>query len=278
MPDSRPANSRVQLLLREPVFHFFLMALLIFAVYGLSHRNQENMIEIDQRDIDARIFMQEMANGEALNDEQKEFITARYVEEQLLVREALAMGLDNDLRIHDLLAQKMLHVLSGEVIQPTDNEMQNYYTANIERYQIPAIRDVIELVFDTQDQLSQQILTLLQAGAETEQLMQLSPGSSEPLPGINRLDVTNIFSGEFANEVFASEVGKWVGPFVSNRGQHWLQTTNISPKRTPGLDEVRDQVRLDWIQAEEDVLLQLEINRLFDKYTVIITQNDSNEH
>ncbi|GIT21560.1 MAG: hypothetical protein CM1200mP40_12420 [Gammaproteobacteria bacterium] len=61
------------------------------------------------------------------NEEQRQLVATIYVEEQILVQEALALGLDNDARIHDMLAQKMRHVLSGNVIQPTELELESYY-------------------------------------------------------------------------------------------------------------------------------------------------------
>ena len=277
MANDEAHKSRWQVLAQEPTVHFFLIAILIFGFYGLSSLNQENVLELDQREIDARIFMQEMGSGAALSEQDKEFITARFVEEQILVREALELGLDNDARIHDMLAQKMLHVLSGDIIQPTDDELQSYYQQNRERYTIPESLDVIELVFDSRDALPLEVTSLLQSGADPEALLELSPGNSDPLPRVTQLDLSNIFSEEFAVDVFATEIGAWSGPFVSNRGQHWIKVSSIIPERLPSLQEIQDRVRLEWINSEEDARLQIEISNLFEKYTIVITDGISEE-
>ncbi|MEC7080081.1 MAG: hypothetical protein VXX10_07215, partial [Pseudomonadota bacterium] len=125
--DVRP--DMIRWLLREPLVHFFLMALIIFALYGLGNRTQTVLLELDQADIDGRLFMQEMATGQALSPEQREYFTAAFVEEQILVQEALKIGLDDDARIHDILAQKMRHVLSGDIIQPSEAELEAFYQA-----------------------------------------------------------------------------------------------------------------------------------------------------
>ena len=52
-------------------YAFSLMALIIFAVYGLNNRNQTVLLELDQADIDGRLFMQEMATGQALSEERQ---------------------------------------------------------------------------------------------------------------------------------------------------------------------------------------------------------------
>lgn len=271
MTNSSEQKSFTRKTMGEPTVHFFLIAILIFGLNAIVSRSSDNLLEIDQREIEARIFMQEMATGEALTGEQREFITASYIEEQILVQEALAMGLDNDARIHDMLAQKMRHVLSGDIIQPSEQELESYYQRNLERYRSMAALDVMELVVNNRDTMSPEQLTLFQQGASAEDILDEIEGSSGPLPNVNPLDLSNIFSQQLSDQAFSAPVGSWVGPFISNRGQHWLQILNIIPSRLPSLDEIRDQVRLEWIAEEEDGLLGEQISALWEKYTVIIT-------
>lgn len=267
------ADSRLKTLLQEPTLHFFLIALAIFGLYGLSRMGGGNLLEIDQREIDARIFMQEMARGEPLTDEQRQFITNAYVEEQILVQEAIAMGLDNDARIHDMLAQKMRHVLSGNVIQPGPEELERYYQQNLERYRTQPLVSVDELVFNSRDPLGPEVLQALQQGSDAQTLLRMEPGNVAPLPNVNLIDLSNIFDPDFADTVFAAEIGNWSGPFISNRGQHWLKVIERNEARLPTLAEISDRVRLDWIATEEEILLQQEIDRLWDQYVIVINNN-----
>ena len=269
--------SRLQSLLREPIFHFFIMALMIFAIYGISNKDRKSVLELDQREIEARLFMQEMASGQALNEEQREYLTSAFVEEQILVQEAIKMGLDNDARIHDILAQKMRHVLSGDIIQPSQEELQTYYNGNLERYRTLPSLDANEIVFNTREGLPDEVKNALASGADAAELLELEAGNADPLPNVNNLDLSNIFDDEFASRVFSAEIGAWQGPFLSNRGQHWLQVTSKSASRLPPLNEIRDRVRLEWIGAEEDLRLQVQINRLWDQYSVRISDAEA-EH
>ena len=125
MKESDKTKTIVGRVMNEPTMHFFIIAVVIFMVYEVSNIGSKDIIEIDQREIDARILMQEMASGQPLTPDQQEFIASSYVEEQILVKEAIELGLDNDARIHDMLAQKMRHVLSGDIIQPTSNELES---------------------------------------------------------------------------------------------------------------------------------------------------------
>ncbi|MDP6415578.1 MAG: peptidylprolyl isomerase [Gammaproteobacteria bacterium] len=272
MSESPSSESILRRLLREPTVHFFAIAIAIFAIYGISQSSNDKLLEIDQREIGARVFMQEMTLGEPLTEEQRQLITSLYVEEQILVREAMAMGLDNDARIHDMLAQKMRHVLSGDIIQPSAGELNDYYNTNMTRYRSLATVSVDELVFDSREALTDQLASLLEAGAEPQQLLELEDGSQAPLPNVNSIDLANIFEPAFADTVFAAETGEWSGPFISNRGQHWLRITSRVEARLPALEEITDLVRLDWIAEEEEVRLQEQVDNLWDEYTIIVTE------
>jgi len=251
--------------------HFFVIALIIFAAYAIAQSGNENHLEIDQREIDARIFMQELSRGEELSLEQRELVTALYIEEQILVREALSMELDNDERIHDVLAQKMRHVLSGSIIQPTDDELQEYYEENSSRFETPASLTLDELVFDSRDALADSIVDSLRQNADTDTLLSMSQGTVAPLPNVNSLDLANIFDQEFADRIFAADLDQWEGPYVSNRGQHWLRVVERRPTNIPALEEIADLVRLEWITAEEETRLQQEVDKLWDEYTIVIS-------
>lgn len=270
--ESIPMNTSLpQKLMREPMVHFFVIALIIFAAYAIAQSGNENHLEIDQREIDARIFMQELSRGEELSLEQRELVTALYIEEQILVREALSMELDNDERIHDVLAQKMRHVLSGSIIQPTDDELQEYYEENSSRFETPASLTLDELVFDSRDALADSIIDSLRQNADTDTLLSMSQGTVAPLPNVNSLDLANIFDQEFADRILAADLDQWEGPYVSNRGQHWLRIVERRPTNIPALEEIADLVRLEWITAEEETRLQQEVDKLWDEYTIVIS-------
>ena len=270
MTNSSLTDSKLKALLNEPTLHFFAIAVAIFALYAIFQSRGDKVLELDQREIDARIFMREMATGESLTEEQSQLIASLYVEEQILVQEAITMGLDNDIRIHDMLAQKMRHVLSGGIIQPSEAELQDYYEANLPGYETLPTVSVDELVFDSQDTLSEDLVSLLNTRAEPQQLLTLEQGNASPLPRVNHIDLSNIFEPELADSVFSASIGQWSGPFVSNRGQHWLRVTERVDARLPSLSEISDQVRLDWITEKEEALLQVEIDKLWDQYTVVI--------
>jgi len=278
MKEPEKTKNLVDKLINEPTVHFFVIAVVVFIVYAISNLKGDDVIELDQREIDARILMQEMVSGQPLTSEQQEFITASYVEEQILVKEAVELGLDNDARIHDMLAQKMRHVLSGDIIQPTPAELESFYSSNSELYRAPATVSVDELILDTRNEIPMEIQTLISEGVNSDEILEMASGSSAPLPNANHLDLSNIFAPEFADAVFQSQGNEWIGPFSSNRGQHFLKIIERSEERIPPMAEIADRVRLDWITQEEEIRLQQEVNKLWDRYEIIINDDGSAQH
>ena len=278
MKEPEKTKNLVDQLINEPTVHFFVIAVVVFIVYAISNLSGDDVIELDQREIDARILMQEMVSGQPLTSEQQEFITASYVEEQILVKEAVELGLDNDARIHDMLAQKMRHVLSGDIIQPTPAELESFYSSNSELYRAPATVSVDELILDTRNEIPIEIQTLISEGVNSDEILEMASGSSAPLPNANHLDLSNIFAPEFADAVFQSQGNEWIGPFSSNRGQHFLKIIERSEERIPPMAEIADRVRLDWITQEEEIRLQQEVNKLWDRYEIIINDDESAQH
>ena len=261
--------------MREPTVHFFIIALLIFALYAATQSANENILEIDQSEIDALIFMQELTRGVELTPEQRERVTASYIENQILVREALSMELDNDNRIHDILAQKMRHVLSGSIIQPTDDELREYFEENIARFETPVLLTLNELVFDSKKPLEEAIIDSLRQNVDAATLLSMSEGSVAPLENVSGTDLANIFDQELADKILAAGLNHWQGPFISNVGQHWLRTIESTPAGIPTLEEIADLVRLQWIATEEEARLQQEVDKLRGKYTIAISNDEA---
>ena len=102
---------------REPLFYFVLLAAALFVLAALFGPGSD-VIEVSREEIEWRILQVEAEQGKRLTDNERRVVEEEYLDERVLVREAQALGLEADERIDDILVQKMLHVLSGDVIQP----------------------------------------------------------------------------------------------------------------------------------------------------------------
>lgn len=262
-------DSVLRVLVREPTFHFALLAAALFLANAvLRPRGDETQIEIDLADVEARIELIEQNTGAPLTLEQRQQVQNDYVDEQILVREALALGLEDDPRIHDFLAQKMLHVLSADVIRATQAELEVFFGQNVARYTPEETVVVEEVVIATSDPLPPGLAGQLRNGRPSGQLDTDLQLRANVLSDVTVRDLVGIFGDETGRRVFAAAIGDWTGPHVTVRGQHWLRVTYRTESVPPPLESVREQVRLDWIVEQENVRLRERVAQLRDRYLI----------
>ena len=251
--------------LREPLFHFVLLAAALFVLAALFGPGSD-VIEVSREEIEWRILQIEAGRGTRLTDNERRVAEEQYIDERVLVREAQALGLSADERIDDILVQKMLHVLSGDVIQPSDDELAMYYIGNVERYRRSPSVTVDELVVVEGDPLP----PALRQGAEPEELPAGSIIGHRVMARLDLRDLGLLFGAEGADLIFGADDGAWVDAYRSVRGQHWFRIRERFAAETRPLADVRDLVRMDWIAEYEDRRLLSRVAELRARYTVIV--------
>jgi hypothetical protein len=257
-----PASSSF---LREPLVHFVALAGMLFVASGLLGPN-DDVIEITRDEIEWRILQFEAQEGQRLNEEERLIVVERYIDERVLVEEARALGLDADERIDDILVQKMLHVLSGDVIQPSDQELEAYYAVNFERYATEATVTVDEVVLPVGAPLP----PALRAGAEPGDLADAGLIASRVMARLSLEDLAQIFGEESAGIVFGTGTGAWADAYQSVRGQHWFRVRERAQATVPPLEVVREAARLDWIAEQEDRRLLARVAELRARYDIVV--------
>ncbi|HBE00436.1 MAG TPA: hypothetical protein DC060_19850, partial [Gemmatimonadetes bacterium] len=83
-------KSAVKAVVREPLFHFLLLAAALFVVGSLFTRS-DDVIEVSREEIEWRILQVEAGRGTRLTDDERRLVEQQYIDERVLVREAQAM-------------------------------------------------------------------------------------------------------------------------------------------------------------------------------------------
>jgi hypothetical protein len=257
--------------LREPALHFVALALLLFAASSLFGAGGE-VIQVDPREVEWRVTQTGLVLGTEIDVDERRSIEDAYIEERILVREARNLGLDDDPRIDDILVQKMLHVLSGDVIQPTDEELEAYYEQSRHLFTPEASVTVEELLLSTDGPLPEPLLDQLEAGTPPTAIQTDIRAIHGVLADVTAQNLAAIFDEEMAQRVFSAPIGEWAGPHRTLRGQHWLRVTERTEPAAPPLGQVREAVRLSWIQVKEEELLARRVDELRGRYTIEVLE------
>ena len=269
--------------LNEPLLHFLVLGALLFGIHGWLHRGESSLdnggpVRITTKDI---AFLAETFQRQRQREptpEELRVMIAVFLKEELLGREARAMGLDqNDLVIRRRLAQKVEFIVedSTRVAEPTDAELQRSYKANLELYQVPARISFTHVFFDPEKRHAaaadaRAALAALSRGAPVAR----DTGDPFALDAYVRDDdrrtVAGQFGEQFANAVFVLKPGAWNGPITSSFGLHLVRVTEAKPMRQLEFSEVRPQVRQRWRDEHQREANQQYFATLLKKYGVVV--------
>jgi hypothetical protein len=257
-------NPTVAKVLREPLLHFAALAGALFVIAAISGRD-DDLIEVSRQELDWRIQQVEAQEG-PLSPEERLLVEEAYIDERVLIREARAMGLDADERIDDILVQKMLHILSGDVIQPTEEELAAFYEENRDDYAVDASVTVDEVVVSADGELPRALLQ----GTAPEDLPAGALASHRTMDRLTFDDLTQLFGEQGATAVTSAETGDWWEVQRSAQGARWVRVRERFGQQVPPLSVVRDAVRLDWIASREQARLLDRVAELRTAYTIAV--------
>jgi len=282
--------------LREPLVHFLAAGLGLFVLFGLVNRGDQdsdpNVIMVDQDAlltfIQYRIkaFNPDLAKKKlnALSDEELQRLIDDYVREEVLHREAIALGLDDDdYIIRRRLVQKLEFITEGfaEAGANLDEAaVQRYFDANKADYYVEPYVTFTHVFFQTEDRPREQARTL--AEKELQRLNRNGvPFSEAPQHGdrflyhVNYVERTPDYVGShfgppMAKALFELEPNDfvWRGPFDSAYGVHLVLLTTNEPGREPELAELEGRVREDARRARVREETEAAIADVVDAYDV----------
>ncbi|MGB5696710.1 MAG: peptidylprolyl isomerase [Polyangiales bacterium] len=282
-------------LVREPLVHFLAAGLGLFVLFGLVNRNEpqdgRNVVTVD-RDalltfIQYRIkafnpTLAEEKLGSLSGDELQRLIDD-YVREEVLHREALSLGLDeNDYVIRRRLVQKLEFITEGFAEASADVDeaaVQRDFEANKADYYVEPFVTFTHVFFETEDRPQAEAHALAEKKLAELNRRGVSfadaPQHGDRFPyHVNYVErtpdyVASHFGVPMAKALFELEPNDWVwrGPFDSPYGVHLVLLITNEPGREPDLAELEPRVREDARRAmirEETETAIADIVRTYD--------------
>lgn len=254
-------------LLREPLVHFVALGAALFIVYAVVSdaftSDESRRIEITESDIQllAETFQRQWQRAPT-QEELRNLVEAR-VHEEVLYRQALAVGLDqNDVVVRRRMVQKM-EMLSQDLAllaDPTDQQLQAFFQERQEDYRIPP-RITFSHVYFNPDRRGRTVEGDARRALAEIQAMNPPPqrlpeaGDRFILPYdytlLTPLEVQQQFGARFAEVIFELEPG-WHGPIISGYGLHLVNVRERADSRIPEYAEIRDRLVFDYNRMRSD--------------------------
>ncbi len=143
-------------LIKDPLLHFLTVGAAIFAVsYWLNPPETDTVGQITVSAADVAKMRNTIAlvQGRPATDEEVNALIEVRIREEVMVREALAAGLDrDDTVVRNRLIEKMRFLTENvaEPPPPTDAELEAYFAAQADRFRIPALVTFEQVFFATE--------------------------------------------------------------------------------------------------------------------------------
>jgi len=204
-----------------------------------------------------------------------------YIREEVLYREALALGLDkNDGVVRRRLSQKMQFLFEdlADLEQADDNTLQLFLDKHVDQYTQPTRFSFRQVYFNT----SKRGQTTQAEAASL--LVKLKQGdvdgrfSGDPIMISHQFDlmreteVERILGAHFVQALSETPTGSWQGPIESDFGLHLVFIDKFVASKVPELDDVRMQVVRDWSAKKRMETNQIIYDKVRQRYHVVVEE------
>lgn len=263
--------------LREPLVHFAFLGSLVLMVGGQPHSERaEREIVVSREVVDALVADYERRFGAPPSPAERRALVRGWIDDEVLYREARALGLDEgDSIVRRRLQQKMEFLIADmePPPDPDDAELERYVRQHAQRYRQEERLSFVHVFVRAGDPDEQppavldRWRTALEKGADPSALGDPFPLGSR-FSGMSSSQLTARFGAGFAEAMREVPVGRWTGPLRSAYGWHLVHVTTRKPARLPRLDEVRERVLGDWREEQRDKQFRKAMARLRARYAI----------
>ncbi|MEM8959339.1 MAG: peptidylprolyl isomerase [Pseudomonadota bacterium] len=268
---------------KEPLFHFLLLGLTVFAWFAYLNPDKAapepaDRIAVDEGDIDRLIELYSATWNRPPSLQELEKLQDTLVQEEILVREARALGLDRgDSVVRQRLSQKMVFLMTSmaQAAEPDEETLRAFLSDNPARFEEPgriAFRQ-IALGPDPDSRTVDAAIAALNGGAPPADVAapSLLP-ESFPLSGQQQID--GMFGAGVFAELSRTPAGQWAGPVRSGYGLHIVRVDAVEDHRLPPLEDIRDEVLFEWRRDLVANLLDDQRRALRARYEITVLPPD----
>jgi len=268
--------------LHEPLFHFLLIGLGLFFLFSQlnpdEESNDEKNILITQAKVDAMTASYLKQRTRTPMDNELQSLIESEIREEVLYREAIALGLDKDDGvIRRRLAQKMKYLFEDLTVidEPNEEDLERFFKEHTSKFTLPGTRSFYQVYLDPKkhkDNLDEELKKVM------EHLNIISLENAFSLGDRSLLayrfskrresDVKNRFGESFAQSLFKAPTDSWQGPFESAYGLHFVYIDSKKEDVLPELTQVKEDVLEEYKREKTFEANDIFYNSIKDRYQI----------
>ena len=258
--------------MKKKVLIFFLAGFILYLIDIGLNSNDENEIYISEQEINGLINAWTSRVKRAPNDDEIIRILNDYINEEILYREALKLGLDKDDRIIKRRLGQKISFLKQETQfkNPTTEDLINFYEKNKDLYYVSATYSFTHYYFSNEQNGKER--SILASKKINDPYFSID---SDPFfLGKNFVEKTESsidrdFGKYFSKNFDNVELNTWIGPLESAYGYHIVKIKNIKDGYYPPIETIYTRLEANYATRQKEMLLNEYIEFLKTQYTVI---------
>jgi hypothetical protein len=275
-------------LFKEPLIQFLILGAAIYGAYALfaapEDDYRDNVILVDSGRIDSMISEWERRWNRPPTRDEINGLIQQYVKEDVLYRQAVAMGLNEDDPITRRRMAQKLEFLTSDLSglqEPEDGELEQFFEDKRETYRDPDMISFSHIFFDPD---AREDATLADADALLAQLKeQGEPGQEVGQMGdrfmlqtyfdsATEQDIRRQLGSGFSEAVMKLDPGRWHGPVLSGYGVHLVYVYDHFVAPPPVFENVQAQVLQDWHESRREKFNADFLETLKQRYEIVIDE------
>lgn len=280
-------RSKLNRLLREPLLHFILIGAVLFSAYAWINRSAapaesaRKIVLTDDDLLQLVVTWQAQGRPEPTPAQMQTLIEAK-VREEVLYREALAMGLDqDDTIVKRRMAQKMDFLAEdlSALREPSRDELRAWLKAHPQDFALPPRITFHHLYFsfDERGEKAQEAATTALTGISGRPVD--APETTtlgdtfmfqDFYPDRTPDEVGSVFGDKFAKALFQLKPGAWSGPIESGFGWHLIFIDSLTPGHVPEFEEIEGEVKAQWTANQRAEFKRQAYDVMRAKYEVVL--------
>ncbi len=269
-------------LMREPLLHFLLGGAGLFLLFNYvsdSDTGSDDQIVVTAGQIEHFVTLFVKTRQRVPTDMELRGLVDNHVIEEVLYREALAIGLDkDDTIVRRRLRQKMEFLLDDfTLVEPADEDLQKLLDSEPDRFRLDARISFAQVYLQEDSRAAAgSTLATLQSGVSDPSQLSESHLIAYQFDDISQAVIGAQFGNQFTTALFELQTGEWTGPIDSPFGLHLVLITQIVPGTVPALADIRAVVEREWLVDFRASTQQMIIDQMKSNYTITIEPYEAN--
>jgi len=275
-------------LVKEPLVQFLLIGTCIYGLYALVGTPAEDAAErsiiVDAARVESFARQWQQRWNRPPTRQELDGLIDTFVREEILYRQAVAMGLDEDDPVTRRRMAQKLEFLTNDLAllkEPSEAELEQFFDANQARYRDANLISFNQVFLDP-DQRGEatlgdaaRILAELRASSDPEAAA-LDAGdrlmTQSTFHEASRIEVQRQLGSGFADAVMKLVPRKWHGPVLSGYGVHLVYVHEVQHAPPAVIEDVQQQVLEEWQQEQQEKFNAEFYASLKSRYDIVIAE------